>query len=325
MVVDVPSLVPSLAPEGALSTVPPVVADSGPAALFVWEEFVAGQLRNRHTRSAYLAAIRRFLEWVQPAIQRLEQITPGQIGRYLDQHPGSPPTKKLALAALRKFFDLMVLRHIIILNPAASVRSDRYQSIEGKTPAITTEQIRQLIAAIDTTSRVGLRDRACIGVLAFTAARAGAVANIRRKDLVHEGGQYILRFRDKGGKDRAIPVRFDLERFLLEYLESAGLTDAAPDSFLFRSALRRTGELSDRPITGADICRMLKRRLKDAALPTTLSPHSFRVYVVTDLLSQGIALADVQYLAGHSDPRTTRLYDRRERAVSRSIVERISI
>jgi hypothetical protein len=46
---------------------------------------------------------------------------------------------------------------------------------------------------------------------------------------------------------------------------------------------------------------------------------------VTDLLTQGVPLEDVQYLAGHADPRTTRLYDRRQRRVTRSIVERISI
>ena len=67
------------------------------------------------------------------------------------------------------------------------------------------------------------------------------------------------------------------------------------------------------------------RRLKDASLPPTLSPHSFRVAVITDLLSQGVPLEDVQLLAGHADPRTTRLYDRRHKKVTRNIVERISI
>ena len=46
---------------------------------------------------------------------------------------------------------------------------------------------------------------------------------------------------------------------------------------------------------------------------------------MTDLLRQGVPLEDVQYLAGHSDPRVTRLYDRRQQRVSRQIVERISI
>jgi integrase/recombinase XerD len=83
--------------------------------------------------------------------------------------------------------------------------------------------------------------------------------------------------------------------------------------------------LTKNGMTGIDICRMMKRRLKDAGLPEHFSPHSFRVATVTDLLEQNTPLEDVQYLAGHSDPRTTRIYDRRRRKVTRNIVERISI
>jgi integrase/recombinase XerD len=53
-------------------------------------------------------------------------------------------------------------------------------------------------------------------------------------------------------------------------------------------------------------------------------PHN-RVATVTDLLEQNVPLEDVQYLAGHADPRTTRIYDRRRRKVTRNIVKRISI
>ena len=67
-----------------------------------------------------------------------------------------------------------------------------------------------------------------------------------------------------------------------------------------------------------------KRRLQDAGLPELFSPHSFRVAVVTDLLKQDVPLEDVQYLAGHSNPRTNQIYDRRRRRVIRNIVERIS-
>jgi len=67
---------------------------------------------------------------------------------------------------------------------------------------------------------------------------------------------------------------------------------------------------------------MLKRHLTGAGLPDIFSPHSFRVAVVTDLLKQGVPLEDVQYLAGHSNPKTTQIYDRRR--VTRNIVERIS-
>jgi len=70
---------------------------------------------------------------------------------------------------------------------------------------------------------------------------------------------------------------------------------------------------------------LVKRRLKDAGLPSRLSPHSFREAAITDLLTQGVPLEDVQYLAGHAEPRTTGLYDRRQKKVTRNIVERISI
>jgi hypothetical protein len=61
------------------------------------------------------------------------------------------------------------------------------------------------------------------------------------------------------------------------------------------------------------ICELVKRRLKYAGLPVRLSPHSFRVTGITDLLTQGVPLDDVQFLAGHSSPRTTKLCDRRQK------------
>jgi integrase/recombinase XerD len=49
------------------------------------------------------------------------------------------------------------------------------------------------------------------------------------------------------------------------------------------------------------------------------------VTTITDLLEQGVPLEDVQRLAGHAAPRTTRLYDRRQKKITRNVVERISI
>jgi site-specific recombinase XerD len=304
---------------------PALIVSAGPAAGLAWDEFFAGQLRNPHTQAAYRLAVCRSLDWVMPQGVLLEPITPGLVGAYFDQHPGSPPTRKLHLAALRAFFDVLVTRHVMVLNPAASVRGERYLVIEGKTPEITVEQARRLLHSIDTGSAVGLRDRGIIAILIYTAARAGAVARLQRKHFAHDGSQFTLRFEEKGGKAREIPVRHDLERYLREYLEAAGLKDADRDTPLFRSAYRTSGRLTANPITGVDLCRMIKRRLKVAGLPTRLSPHSFRVTTITDLLNQGVPLADVQYLAGHADPRTTRLYDRRQQRVTRNVVERITI
>ena len=93
-------------------------------------------------------------------------------------------------------------------------------------------------------------------------------------------------------------MRHDLEQFLREYLEAAQITEGR----LFHTAYLKTKTLTKNAMSGIDICRMMKRRLKDAGLPGHFSPHSFRVATVTDLLEQNVPLEDVQYLAGHSDP-----------------------
>jgi integrase/recombinase XerD len=87
----------------------------------------------------------------------------------------------------------------------------------------------------------------------------------------------------------------------------------------------RTRKLSGNAMTSKRICELVKWRLKDAGLPSRLSPNSFRVTAITDSLTLGVPLEDVQYLAGQAEPRTTGLYDRRQKKVTRNIVERISI
>ena len=104
-----------------------------------------------------------------------------------------------------------------------------------------------------------------------------------------------------------------------------GFDEAPKASPLFQTLAGRTDRLTGEAMSGVDVCRMVKRRLRAAGLPERLSPHSFRVCAVTDLLGQNVPLEDVQYLAGHADPRTTRLYDRRQKKITRNIVERISI
>ena len=121
--------------------------------------------------------------------------------------------------------------------------------IEGKTPEITIEQARTLLASIDTGHVVGLRDRAILATLAYTACRAGAVAKLRLGDFQHDGTQYVLRFQEKGGKSREIPVRHDLEGFILAYVEAAGIAGEAKDSPLFRATQRPDRKLTGKPLT----------------------------------------------------------------------------
>ena len=306
-------------------TVPAVLRRAGKNALFAADEFFAARISNPHTRRAYARIVGRFLAWCGNQDLELRQVSPGLAGRFIDQLPGDSPTQNQALAALRHFFDALVIRHAVGLNPFSSVRGRKHSVMDGKTPQLAIQQARHLLASIDVSHVVGLRDRALLGTLAYTGARVGALARLRRQDLEDQGAQRVLRFREKGGQQREIPVRHDLDGWLEAYLQAARIVADPKETPLFRAAMGKQKKLSAGSLSANAMRRMLKRRLKDARLPDIFSPHSFRVLVVTDLLTQDVPLEDVQYLAGHANPKTTQIYDRRQKRVTRNIVERISV
>jgi integrase/recombinase XerD len=311
---------------------PAIVEDAGKAAMFAYSEFFEAELENDNTHVAYRYAVNRFLAWCEDRGFELQRVSPGAVAGYIrglttrKGSPASKPTQKLHLAAIRQFFDRLVVRHAVILNPASSVKGPKYQVSEGKTPAISSDQARHVLRSIDVSNLVGLRDRAIIGAMVYTAGRAGAVAKLRLRDFYNDGRQWVFRFDEKGGKLRDIPARHDAEGYVRDYIEAAGIGGDDADAPLWRTAKGKTKTLTANGMKGKDVLRMVKRRFKEAGLPANvLTCHTFRATTITDLLEQGVPLEDVQHLAGHADPRTTRLYDRRKREVTRNIVERISI
>jgi site-specific recombinase XerC len=54
----------------------------------------------------------------------------------------------------------MVTGQIMPTNPAAAVRGTRHIVRRGKTPVLDPSEARQLLDTIDTTTVIGLRDRA---------------------------------------------------------------------------------------------------------------------------------------------------------------------
>ena len=304
---------------------PAILTDAGNAASFAAEEFFEAKLSNDHTRRAYMRYISLFLERCERGGRTLREITPGDAARFIGDLAPSVSTQKLALAALRRFFDLLVTRHVVLLNPFASVRGPRQPAAGGRTPEITVPQARQLLDSIDTSHLVGLRDRAVIATLTYTGARVGALCSLRLQDLRDYGDNRTLCFTEKGGKRRELPVRIDLDGWIASYLAAGSLEEDPKDSPLFRPVTPDRSRLLPHSMHPQLVRDLLKRRLRDAGLPTIFSPHSFRVMVVTDLLTQDVPIEDVQYLAGHSQPSTTQIYDRRGKTITRNIVERISV
>ncbi|MEZ6131221.1 MAG: tyrosine-type recombinase/integrase [Planctomycetaceae bacterium] len=271
-------------PQTFLAAIPTIVEQAGGAARFAWEEFVYARIRNEATRRAYLFAVRQFLRWCSERRVPLKRIAPAHVGRYLDEVEYAPATKKLHLSAIRHFFDELALRHVVILNPALSVRGERLRVVEGKTPEISIKTARRLLTSIECSHVIGLRDRAVIGIMIYTAARVGAIARLRRGDYYANDEQYCLRMIEKGTQFREIPVRHNLRGFVLDYITAACLEYSEKHTPLFRTTIRKTKTLTQNGMTTRDMARMLKRRLADAGLPSIYSPHSFRVYVATGVM-----------------------------------------
>jgi integrase len=196
------------------------------------------------------------------------------------------PTVKQHLAAVRMLFDWLVVGQVIALNPAHSVRGPKHVVKRGKTPVLTPAEARKLLDSIDVSTVVGLRDRALIGLLAYSFARVSAAIGMRVEDYYGQGKRWWVRLHEKGGKRHEMPCHHNLEAYLDAYLEAAKIGEAKK-SPLFRSARGRTGELTENPMDRVDVYRMIRRRAKDAGLDADICCHTFRATGITAYLENG--------------------------------------
>jgi integrase len=174
-------------------------------------------------------------------------------------------------------------------------------------------------------SLVGLRDRALIGVMVYSFTRISAVVAMQVEDYFPAGKRWWVRLHEKGGKRHELPAHHKLEQFLDEYLDATGTRDGGKTP-LFRSALGRTGILTDRSMHRVDAYRMVRRRTAEAGLKGNLGCHVFRATGITAYLEAGGSLENAQAMAAHESPRTTKLYDRtRGDEITLDEVERITI
>jgi site-specific recombinase XerD len=307
--------------------VPAVIADAGEHAARRFLEFFAATIRNRNTRMAYYRAACSFFAWVERHhIGELAEIEPIHVAAYIEalQATASKPTVKQHLAAVRMLFDWLVVGQVLAVNPAHAVRGPKHVVRRGKTPVLTEDQARRLLESMDTSTLVGLRDRALIGAMTYTFARIGAVVAMRVEDYYPAGKRWWLRLHEKGGKRHDMPVHHKLEQFLDEYLDAAGIRDAGKTP-LFRSAAGKTGRLTENPMHRVDAYQMIRRRTAEAGFKIKLGCHVFRATGITAYLEAGGTLENAQAMAAHESPRTTKLYDRTDDAITLDEVERITI
>jgi site-specific recombinase XerC len=156
------------------------------------------------------------------------------VAAYIEGPPRSAATIKQHMAAIRMLFSWLTEKGVLAMNPAREVKTPKFPRSEGKTPAPPHQEVQKLLDSIDVTHQVGLRDRALLAVMAYTFARIGAVVLLTPQDYLQLGKRSLIRFREKGGKEKEIPVHHKLEEYLDVYLEAAKLSEQ-PASPLFRS------------------------------------------------------------------------------------------
>jgi site-specific recombinase XerD len=312
---DLPMLVEGPAPVTAAMlrsslAVPAMIAAAGDRAARRFLEFFAASIENDNTRMAYYRAVCSFFAWLDElGLGELPDIEPFHVAAYLKalrvadvgartikERTASRPTVKQHLAAIRMLFDWLVVGQILAINPAHAVRGPKHVVKRGKTPVLSEDQARHLLASIKVTKRVtlpdgseaempslvGLRDRALIGVMVYSFARISAVVAMEVEDYFANGKRWWLRLHEKGGKRHEMPAHHKLEQFLDEYLDAAGIRENGKTP-LFRSALGRTGILTDRPMHRIDAYQMVRRRTVEAGLKGKLGCHVFRATGITPI------------------------------------------
>lgn len=311
---------------GVAAHTPAIIARSGKQAVRRFFEFFTANIRNKNTREAYYRALTDFFAWCDDRGFQLIDIEPIVVAAYVEYlaEVYSKPTVKQHLAAIRMCFDWLVTGQVVPMNPASSVRGPSYVIKRGKTPVLTADEARQLLDSIDTSTVVGLRDRALIGVMVYSFARVSAVVGMRVEDYYQNGKRWWIRLHEKGGKFHEVPAHHNAEAYLDAYIRAAAIADD-PKGPLLRTAAGKTGQLTQNPMTRRDALRMVKRRARAAGLSHKVSCHTFRATGITAYLDNGGTIENAQAIAAHESPRTTKLYDRTGDEITLDEVERILI
>lgn len=203
-------------------------------------------------------------------------------------------------AALRSFYQFLIIRNHLSANPLTGIDLPK---LEKNLPQFfTTTQVTELVEKPEKTEKekqapswMGIRDQAIFELFYSTGMRLSELVSLDVKDLdpISETARVV----GKGSKERICPVGDYALEAISKYRQAARV-HAGP-LFINKSRGR---------LTGRSIWLMMKKHLRAAGLPSTMSPHKLRHTFATHLLDNGADLRSVQALLGHSSLSTTQIY-----------------
>ena len=272
------------------------------------------------TQTVCRAEVTAFLEWAgKPA----PDIHSGDVVGYkqaLADSGMAPTTIAKKLSALRSFYKVCHAQGLTPTNPTAGVKLPKVKD-ETSRGILSLAEVEKLFAQVDTSTVLGLRDRAILALMLVNGLREVEIARANYGDLKEVTGIRVLVVHGKGGREDETVLRDDVHRTLMDYLETRD--DLEPSSPLFVGVNHR----ASRRMSTRTIRHRIDSYLRQAGLKREgVSGHSLRHTAITWPILAGASLVQAMELARHADPRTTKRYfhnlDKlREHAVNLSPIE----
>jgi integrase/recombinase XerD len=258
---------------------------------------------SRNTLEAYGNDLKKFASWLfsQRALT-LVDVERGLMQEYLSclhQQGYSPRSTARLLSSLRRFYSWLLRENKISEDPTALIDSPKLGRSLPK--SLSEADVESLLAAPDTASAMGTRDRTMLEVLYATGLRVSELVNLKISQINLQQG--VIRVTGKGNKERLVPLGEEAMNWLEKYLSFSRQQlmkgNAGDDLFISNR---------QKAMTRQTFWHMIKRYAQTAGITNDLSPHTLRHAFATHLLNHGADLRVVQMLLGHSDLSTTQIY-----------------
>jgi len=252
---------------------------------------------------AYSRDLRRYLDSLEiQGITDPSKILRSHIAQFLSQLAGyglSPGSLSQNISAVRGFHRFLVGEGLCKTDPTENLDSPK---LAKKLPdVLDTNEIESLMSQPDTSTPLGLRDRAMLEVIYACGLRISELLGLKRSDLAFDQG-YIRCF-GKGSKERVVPIGQTARRWTERYLEGSRpvlIKKIATDVLFLNNRGRQMSRMG--------FWKLLKAYAQKAGIKKRVHPHILRHSFATHLLEGGADLRSVQEMLGHADISTTQIY-----------------
>ncbi|PKG43040.1 site-specific tyrosine recombinase XerD [Psychroflexus sp. MES1-P1E] len=217
------------------------------------------------------------------------------------------------ISGLKSFFDYLIFEDYRKTNPLELIESPR---LGRRLPdTLSTDEIDQLVEAIDLSHLQGHRNKAIIETLYGCGLRVSELVELKISDLFFEKG--FVKVIGKGNKERLVPINTYTQKFISIYKDEFRIHINQQSEFKDILFLNRRGA----QLTRAMIFTIVKQLAKKINLQKNISPHTFRHSFATHLLENGANLRVIQQMLGHESITTTEIYMHLDKTHLKSVLE----